>query len=179
MENLEETLEKINQRLEALEKGQLDKKGESKSYNTNKVHTIIDPQDMPDGCVSFVGKYHSPDGSMISTFGFDTFRVSHIFEQDTFEMCNVLTAFASEERINILKSLLQSGKTAKDLMQELNFNSTGKLYHHLSYLERIGCLRKTEDVYRIVGKYVSSVLLILISANIIINDGKNPSPKEV
>ena len=42
----------------------------------------------------------------------------------------------------------QKQTLARELMEELNFSTTGKLYHHLSFLEKIGVIRKDNEKYR-------------------------------
>jgi len=78
-------------------------------------------------------------------------------------------AFSSEDRINIVKTLIQRSLTARQLMDELNFSTTGKLYHHLSFLEKIGVIRKDSEEYHVSARYISCVLLIFAGVQSIIN----------
>ena len=73
-----------------------------KTYEDTKLHTIINPRQMPVGTISFVGNFESGDGYSGSVFGGELLKFSKILENDTAEMCNILTAFASVERIDIL-----------------------------------------------------------------------------
>ena len=143
-----------------------------KTYEDTKLHTIINPRQMPVGTISFVGNFESGDGYSGSVFGGELLKFSKILENDTAEMCNILTAFASVERIDILKSLLNSQKTASQLMQQLGFTTTGKLYHHLSFLEKIGAVRKDGNYYHVPGKFISSVLLAFTAVSTLLNKDK-------
>lgn len=169
MENIEKILNKLEsleQRLSKLEKG--DQKPNKESF---KNRATISAQDIEIGRMAFVGRYESADGSMGSKFGDDAVKISRLFECNSFEMAQVIDAFSSEERINIIKQLIQKSLTARQLMEELNFSTTGKLYHHLSFLEKIGVIRKDGEVYHVSARYISCVLLIFVGVSKIIDKG--------
>ena len=123
--------------------------------------------------MAFVGRYESTYRSMGSTFGSDNIKISKLFETNSFEMAQVIDAFSNEDRIDIIKILIQRSLTARELMEELNFATTGKLYHHLSFLEKIGVIRKDSEQYHVSARYISYVLLIFAGVQSIINKNNN------
>ena len=132
-------------------------------------NVIISPDEIELGRMAFVGRYRSEDNTMGSTFGSDKIVIKELFQTNSFEMAKVIDAFSSEDRLNIVKLLIQRSLTARELMEELKFATTGKLYHHLSFLEKIGVIRKDEDQYHVSARYISCVLLIFAGVQSIIN----------
>ena len=160
-------LEEMECRLKKMEGGPQEQKQEKFKNAT------INPKDMEEGRMAFVGRYESPDRSMGATFGADNIKISKLFEINSFEMAKVIDAFSSEDRINIVKTLIQRSLTARELMEELKFSTTGKLYHHLSFLEKIGVIRKDAEQYHVSARYISCVLLIFAGVQSIINKNNN------
>ncbi len=167
MKEIISRLEEMEFRLKRMEDVKQEKKGEKLKCVT------ISPDDMEQGRMSYVGKYESPDGKLGSTFGADNIKISKLFETSSFEMAQVIDAFSSEDRINIIKALIQKNLTARGLMDELKFSTTGKLYHHLSFLEKIGVIRKDDEEYHVSARYISCVLLIFAGVQSIINKNNN------
>lgn len=165
-----DSLEKILEKLENLENRISKIEGEEKVVKNHRLkNNTISPKDMPVGKMAYVGRYESEDGSMGSTFGADCNDIATTFNHSSFEMAKVIDAFSSEDRINIVKELIKRCLTAKQLMEKLNFATTGKLYHHLSFLEKIGVIVKDSDSYHVSAKYISCVVLIFTGVASIIN----------
>ena len=154
-----ERLNDLEKRLTLLEsylnKSETPEKGKIIHRNT------IDPSEMQEGYVAYVGKYNFPDGSFGSNFGADKSSIRDSLSKDSVEIAKILDAFASPERLEIIKKLMKKHMTAKELMAELNFNTTGKLYHHLSFLDKIGMIKKENEIYFKVscskGTYIRSL----------------------
>ena len=168
MKNFEEMiLEKLNNletRINTLEG-----KGENNSEIRKDIkHYIISPDKVEEGHLALVGKYKSEDSSMQASFSDDYIEISSLFKSDSSEMAKVIDAFSSEERINIVKELIQNTLSAKELMDRLKFPSTGKLYHHLSFLEKIGVIRKDGESFHVSAKYISCIVLIFTGVTKII-----------
>ena len=157
-----ERLNDLEKRLTLLEsylnKSETPEKGKIIHRNT------IDPSEMQEGYVAYVGKYNFPDGSFGSNFGADKSSIRDSLSKDSVEIAKILDAFASPERLEIIKKLMKKHMTAKELMAELNFNTTGKLYHHLSFLDKIGKIKKENEIYKINGPYISCIVLIFTAA---------------
>ena len=168
MANFEEMvlskLESMEKRISAME----NKPAES-SPKRKVQHYTVSPEDVEYGHMAFVGRYKSQDGSMGATFGDDYIDIVDLFECNSFEMAKVIDAFSSEERIDIVKELINNTLSAKELMDRLKFQSTGKLYHHLSFLEKIGVIRKDGESFHVSAKYISCIILIFTGVNKIIN----------
>lgn len=162
-------LEQIENRLSKLEncndKSNLRNGGFGKENPTN----IIEPSKMEEGRMGYVGHYVSEDGCK-TIFGADCNRIESILNTNSFEMANIIEAFANEDRINLVKELLKRRRSAKELMEKLNFQTTGKLYHHLSFLEKLGVIQKDNNIYFVAGKYVSCILLIFSGVSKIIKN---------
>lgn len=163
-EQILEKLEKMEERICRLE-------GRQKPDNSKIVHkNIIDPCQMEEGRMGYVGNYRSKDGTMTSRFGAENNSINALFQCNSFEMAKVIDAFSSEERINIVKELIQNSLTAKELMERLQFSTTGKLYHHLSFLEKVGVIRKDGEQFHVSAKYISCVLLIFTGVEKIVRN---------
>lgn len=163
-------MKEVLNRLEEMEYRLKKMEGETQGQKHKMVRkATINQKDMEKGIMAYAGNYESPEGKLGSTFGADNIKISKLFETNSFEMAQVVDAFSSEERINIVKTLIQKRLTARQLMEELNFSTTGKLYHHLSFLEKIGVIRKDGEEYHVSARYISCVLLIFAGVQSIIN----------
>lgn len=159
--NLEEQVKMLSSRLEKVEKILAEKEGTKKSENKVDYVTTIDPNKLAINRMGYVGNYQSKSGKVISKFAAQFNSVESYLNIDTFDIARVLDACATEERINILKLLMEKGYTANELMEKMRFSTTGKLYHHLSCLEQAGVIYKSESVYKINGRFIAGFLLIL------------------
>ncbi len=130
------------------------------NQKNERQHNYKMPENIKKGCIEYSGNFESADGKMGAKFGESQLSVDKLFKCNSFEMAQVVTAFSAEERINIVKELLQNSLTAKQLMERLKFTTTGKLYHHLSFLEKLGVVRKDCEQYHVSARYAGNVLLI-------------------
>ena len=120
--------------------------------------------------LQYSGRFESEDKTMGSTFGSNNISIDSLFNYSSFEMAKVIDAFSSEDRINIIKLLINNRLTAKQLMEILKFPTTGKLYYNLSFLEKIGIIRKDCEKYHVSSKYISCVILIFAGAEKIVKN---------
>lgn len=169
MKSFEETiLEKLNN----MENRIAELEGKTKiklSKNKDVNHYIVSPDKVEFGHLALVGRFKSEDSSMEASFSDDYIEINDLFKSNSAEMAKVIDAFSSEERINIVKELIQHTLSAKELMDKLKFPSTGKLYHHLSFLEKIGVIRKDGESYHVSAKYISCIVLIFTGVTKIIS----------
>lgn len=159
MKSLQSEIQKLNERVSVLEQ----KLQKEESMTTHFCKNNIVDNEVQQGKMTYSGKYQSPDGTMGSTFGANC-DILHLLQCDSFKLANVLSAFSSQERIDILKQLVQRRQTASQLMQSLNFNTTGQLYHHLSFLEKVGLIMKNGERFYVTTKYIGPLLLIFAGA---------------
>ena len=172
-----EKLEKMEDRLNALEG--LSKEPSNNSKNVIHINTI-DPSDMQVGKFAYVGKYESQDKTMKSTFGADRNDIKLLFvPENSFEMAKIIDAFSSEDRINIVKLLVTRSRSTKELMEKLQYQTTGKLYHHLSFLEKIGVVQKHGDKYHVSARYISCIILIFSGVNNILRKNSSETKNEL
>lgn len=164
MENKEllEKIEKIEKRVVLLE-------NKNKEVNKMKFKDITNPNELENGRLVYAGKYKTHDGTVSAIFGSNVITVGEILKYDSVALANIIDAFSSVERIDIIKKLMEQSYTAKDLMEILNFTTTGKIYHHLSHLEKLGVITKYNDYYHISARFVGSIVLILEGAGKILN----------
>lgn len=163
-----EKLKSIEERVASLEKNNR-REGKQEVVQHNNT---IEPSLMKVGTMAYVGRYEGEN--MGSTFGADAINIDSLLNTNSFEMAKVIDAFSSEERISIVKELMRRKMTGRQLMEKLNFSTTGKLYHHLSYLEKIGVIRKHDsETFIISGRYISCVLLIFAGVEKIIRNNPN------
>lgn len=126
---------------------------------------FVEPEDLQPNIFTFAGSYLSKDGSIAAKFGacIDKINVS-LNQYHNTELAKIIDAYANEERINIIKHLLDHSMSAKELMEALSFKTTGKLYHHLSILENLGIIYKRNEVYHIQGYAIGCSIMMLSSA---------------
>ncbi len=127
---------------------------------------FVHSSDLPPNVFTFAGNYTSPDGSIGSRFGAWISNLNCVMsEENTFEISKIIDAYANEDRIKIIKCLLQKNMSAKELQDVLKFNTTGKLYHHLSTLENIGIIYKQNEVFHMTGYAIGCSLMFLDTAS--------------
>ena len=162
-------LKEILEKLEGMEKRLNKLEGKEENLSNVKFTNTVSPDEMDSNTMAFVGRFATSDGKVSSKFGHYRFDINSLYECNSFEMARVIDAFSSEERINIIKELMTRNMSAKELMEKLKFQTTGKLYHHLSFLEKIGVLRKDGDIYHINARYVGCIVLIAVGVAQILN----------
>ena len=156
---LQEQINNLEERLKVLEgKQSMDKA--LKQLDSITLQNTVKPTEIEEGYIAYVGNYKSADGTMGSLFGNDKCSAKELLRYNSFEMAQVIDSFSNEDRINIVKELIQNRQTAKQLIDKLQFQTTGKLYHHLSFLEKIGVVKKENDQYFIASKFIGCILLI-------------------
>jgi DNA-binding transcriptional ArsR family regulator len=93
-------------------------------------------------------------------------QLGDLLQVPDYKVAQVLAVLGSEVRLAMLRSLLQSAKSAAELVGELGLGSTGRAYHHLRELEKAGYLGQREGRYSIQGPFVEVYLTALaLSAN--------------
>ena len=147
--------------------------GVDKTVTKVQHFNTIAPAEIELNTMAFAGRFSTQDGKVPSTFGYERFEIPTLYDCNSFEMAKVIDAFSNEDRIDIIKELMTRNMTARDLMEKLNFPTTGKLYHHLSYLEKIGVLKKDGEFYHIDARYVSCISLIAVGVAQIIRKNTN------
>lgn len=121
MKSLQSEIQRLNERVSVLEqKLQKEESMTTHFCKNNIVDNKIVSNEVQQGKMMYSGKYQSPDGTMGLTFGANC-DISHLLQYDSFKLANVLSAFSSQERIDILKQLVQRRQTASQLMQSLKF----------------------------------------------------------
>lgn len=150
MTNVKAELEELKKRVTALE---------AQGKKESGPHVNIG-----DGLLAYEGKFTSNDRSIGSVFGNNHIKIASLFESEPEDVAKIMDAFSAPERIMIIQNLMNMHLTAKQLMQILKFKTTGKLYHHLSFLEKLGFIEKRSDKYGIKGYYISSIVLIFAGA---------------
>ena len=160
------------ERVESLEK-RVDLLENKKRNVHSQFKDLTNPEELENGRLVYAGKYKTDDGTVSSVFGSNVSTVEDILRYDSSELANIIDAFSRVERISIIKELMKKSFTAKNLMETLNFKTTGGIYHHLSYLEKIGIIAKYNDYYHISAKFVGSIILILEGAGKILNKQDN------
>ena len=153
-----ERISKLEERLDKLESG---KSQEQKG--------LAEASEMKVGTLTYRGKYESPDGQIEATFAGDV-SIGNILKINSKDLAQVIDAFSSEERIDIVKLLLKKALTAKEIMEILNFPTTGKVYHHLSFLEKLGIIKKHNEKFLISAKYVQCVVFMMLGVSQILKD---------
>lgn len=160
MENNEliERISQIESRLEKLEENK-----------TNEQKVLQETADLNVGKLKYGGKYESPNRNIRANFAGEV-SIDKILKTNSKDLAQVIDAFSSEERLDIVKLLLKKSLSAKEIMDILNFPTTGKVYHHLSFLEKLGIIKKYDDKFSISAKYVQCVVFIMLGVYEILKD---------
>ena len=153
-----ERISKLERRLDNLE-----------SSRSQKKESLAEAAEMKVGMLAYRGKYQSPDGQINATFAGDV-SIGNILKINSKDLAQVIDAFSSEDRIDIVKLLVKKPLTAKEIMEILNFPTTGKVYHHLSFLEKLGIIKKHNERFLISAKYVQCVVFMLLGVSQILKD---------
>jgi DNA-binding transcriptional ArsR family regulator len=73
--------------------------------------------------------------------------VPRLLTNPDYKVAQVLSVLGSEVRLSILRALLESPRTAAELVAELRLGTTGQAYHHLRELERAGYVEQRGGHY--------------------------------
>jgi len=73
--------------------------------------------------------------------------VTRLIANPDYKVAQILSVLGSEVRLSILRTLLDGGRTAAEIVAALSLNTTGQAYHHLKELER------ARYVYQKNGRY--------------------------
>ncbi len=119
--------------------------------------------DTPVGTITYYGKYQSVNGDISSQFGADTMLISNYLKVNSKDVANIMGAFANEDRIDILKLLIKQVLTAKEIMEILDFPTTGKVYHHLQFMEKLGVIVKKNEKFVVKANFVACFVLMFAS----------------
>ena len=88
--------------------------------------------------------------------------VDKIKEIDSFEAEKLLSVLANQDRIEIIKLLLNHSATSTEIMEKCGFETTGKFYHHINMLMNLNIVKKVNDgLYVLDAKRVGYVIPIL------------------
>ena len=102
-----------------------------------------------------------------------TTTVDALLSLDSKEVADLLKAFGNFDRYKIIRLLLDGGKTANEIVKELDFKTTGKAYHHLNALVSLGLVFKYDDGrYHFHAKHIMGIMALLIGCNSYINKNR-------
>ena len=88
--------------------------------------------------------------------------VDKIKEIDAFEAEKLLSVLANQDRIEIIKLLLNHSATSTEIMEKCGFETTGKFYHHINMLMNLNIIKKVSDgLYVLDAKRAGYVIPIL------------------
>ncbi|MBQ8185450.1 MAG: winged helix-turn-helix transcriptional regulator [Clostridia bacterium] len=115
------------------------------------------------GCVTYLGVFAS--GGNQSSWAHKSKSTDELLEIGlTGRTEKMLACIGSQERLNILITLLRQPMSAASLMETLQFTSPGRVYHHLKPLIAADLVREDERVkgrYEIVPHRVQGLVMIL------------------
>lgn len=93
------------------------------------------------------------DNEKVSSYTSWKYNEEQIKNIDSINAEKLFVAFASNERVDILKLLMRRGSClGSEIMGRCGFNTTGKLYYHLNFLLNIGLITNDNGQYRLVAK---------------------------
>ncbi len=111
------------------------------------------------------GKFYSYfDNGNVSAYTILKYDEDRIQSVDSFEAERLFVAFASSERIEILKLLMKKSCTGTEIMQECGFKTTGKLYYHLNFLLNIGMIANDGGEYHLVAQMCGIMQAMFMAA---------------
>ncbi len=108
--------------------------------------------------------YSCIENKSVSAYSILSYDEQELLNVDSFSAEKLFTAFASSERVEILKLLMKKTCTGAEIMQECGFKTTRKLYYHLNFLLNIGIIGNDDGVYHLVAKMCSVVQAMFMAA---------------
>jgi len=124
------------------------------------------------GCITYLGVFAS--GGRQSNWVSKGEDTDHLLDLiDSGNAMRVLSCIGSPERMKILMTLLKKPMTAAELVETLNFGSTGQVYHHLKPLFVNNLVREDDrrkGCYEIVPHNVQGIIMILAGISDIISN---------
>ena len=139
--------------------------------NADKIQQIMNNNtidaktgEIEDNTVTFYGKFVNNDNTN-AKFRTDS-NVKNLINQDLEKVAKILSAFGNVERFKIIELLFERSRTANEIMEALNFKTTGKVYHHLNILIASGLVSKFgDDTYRVKAKFLQGILAMLVGCS--------------
>ena len=104
------------------------------------------------------------DNGNVSSHTIFEFEKNALKKVDSFNAERLFVAFASSERVEILKLLMKKSCTGTEIMQECGFKTTGKLYYHLNFLLNIGVIANDDGEYHLVAKMCGIIQAMFMAA---------------
>lgn len=116
------------------------------------------------GCVTYLGVFAS--GGRQSNWVSKGEDTDHLLDLiDSGSAMRVLSCIGSPERMKIIMTLLKKPMTAAELVETLNFGSTGQVYHHLKPLIAADIVTDDKEggkgKYAIVPHRVQGIIMLL------------------
>ena len=106
---------------------------------------------------NFNSKYNGSNFNLISDLD--------LIFKDYEGYADIFASFGNVERVKIILTLLESPKSAKEIVASTGMRTTGQAYHHLNDLEKIGMVYKDGNSYRVQGSYISTISLMFAGAH--------------
>ncbi len=187
-ENLEKRLSKVEQQLKEIvdnekievPQGDKNKTGRSGGYAWQVAEDQVRPRVLKEMGnefgIRFFSFFQGKNNNLDAAIWYDIDE-KLLLSIDDFDAERFLLAFASAERMQIIKLLLNRNLSANELLNELKFATTGKLYHHLNFLINIGVVKNEAGIYAIPNNLLGSIQLVLTAVYMLAKrnekDGQN------
>ena len=119
--------------------------------------------DKPDAGMAFFGGIQKRGGKISSSY-FSGHDIESILKCSPKRIANLLSPFSSEQRILILKTLIEGDKSSSELSQATELEG-GQLYHHLKELALAEYIEQKErGIYALTEKGQMALLTVLAMA---------------
>ena len=177
MENFEERLTKLEQSIEKLTQ-KMEESAKPKEQ-TRKVETEEEADKrLKKNTYEYVERILNGKQDVLAIGYFDNGDVSSRFSLcasvekikiiDSFEAEKLFSVLANQDRIEIIKILLNHCATSTEIMEKCGFETTGKFYHHINMLMNLDIVKKAQNgTYLLDAKRVGYIIPILSCVNFI------------
>jgi len=119
--------------------------------------------DKPDAVMAFFGGIQRKGGKIVSSY-FSGHDIESILKCSPKRIANLLSPFSSEQRILILKTLIEGDRSSSELSHVTGLEG-GQLYHHLKELALAEYIEQKErGVYTLTEKGKMALLTVLAMA---------------
>jgi len=111
--------------------------------------------------ISIKGEYRNKE-NLGSKFGIDRDAKS-LLDEDFNKTGLLLQSLGNADRLNILINLMKQSMNVNELTKLLNYDTTGKTYHHINALMASGLIQKDHEAnkYKMIPAFCGYLLIIL------------------
>ncbi|MCT4613055.1 MAG: winged helix-turn-helix domain-containing protein [Clostridia bacterium] len=170
--NYEEEINDLKEELKEIKKLLIKDYGseEEKNISKERIKNALERTDGKKREFATLGSYSNENNNAQWDYSGD---IKGLLNMDSSLVTDVFSALGNESRYDILKSLLENAKTVNELMDELGYSTTGKIYHHLNALLSLKFIFSKDGKYYIHTNVIAGFINMIAGASLIFYNRKN------